>query len=162
MEHREQGAIIIALMIILFSLLSGACKESLSPPSDLSSAGAMFEIDIHRITEATAINFKILKTSAIGQMPRNKFYWVSIETKVTQEKTEQLADAIIKDAIAKTRELYHSYTLHFFYEKDLKSSIEDSKALARANFLPMGGWAKVGRDPIDNYKNYQLTCKLVK
>lgn len=161
MNFLEKGDIIVVFLCILFFLLSGACKE-LSPKQPESfSAVVAPEIDIHKITEATVVNFKILKTSTIGQTPRNRFYWVSIDTKVSLEKAEQLADAIIREAIAKTRDPYHSFTIHFYFADDLKRHLENSKAMARANFLPKGGWSRVDCEPINDYKNYKLTCKLV-
>ena len=161
MKEGEKRYIFVAFLCILFFILSGACRESSSPQVKVFSAVIDPEVDVKKITEATAVNFKILKTSTIGHMPRNRFYWVSIDTKVSPEKAEQLADAIIKEAIAKTREPYHSFTIHFYFKDDLTGRLENSKAMAQANFLPEGGWARVCREPIDGYKNYKLTCKLV-
>jgi hypothetical protein len=42
-------------------------------------------------------------------------------------------------------------------EDELGASVERSRCFARANFLPQGGWVKVGRVPIDDYKDYALT-----
>ena len=158
---REKKNIIFVCWCILFFLLSSGCRESSSPQAEVFSDVIDPEIDVNKITNATAVNFNILKTSTIGNLPRNRFYWVSIDTQVSPEKAEQLADAIIREAIAKTREPYHSFTIHFYIKDDLKAHLENSRAIAQANFLPEGGWSRVGREPIDDYHNYKLTCKLV-
>lgn len=146
---------------ILVFLLFGACRESTSSQAEIFSSVINPEIDVNKIATATAIDFKILKDSTIGQMPQNRFFWVSIANKIPKDKIDLLADAIVRDVINKTSERYHSFTIHFFFEDDFKGSIENSKSVARANFLPEGGWTKVGREPIDNYTNYKLICKLV-
>ncbi len=104
----------------------------------------------------TGVQFKILKTKAIGDMPLHKFYWVSLKKKVSSQKVKDLADSIIKEIIAGKPKTYHSFTIHFFWEDELGERVEKSKSFARANFLPEGDWAKVGRVPIDDYKDYKL------
>ena len=54
---------------------------------------------------------------------------------------------------------YHSITIHFFLETDLRKKIDKSEPCARTSFLPEGGWSQVGRIPINNYEKYELTCE---
>jgi len=119
-------------------------------------AGA--EIDIQKIETLTGVQFKILNTETIGYMPLNKFYWICLPKKVSSQKVKELADSIIKEIIAKKPKTYHSFTVHFFWEDELGERVEQSKSFACANFLPEGDWTKVGRMPLDDYKDYALTC----
>jgi len=90
-------------------------------------------------------------------MPLHKFYWVCLPKKVSTQKVQELADSIIKETIAKKPKAYHSFTVHFFWEDELGECVEKSRSFARANSLPEGDWTKVGRVPIDDYKDYELT-----
>ena len=75
-----------------------------------------------------------------------------------REKIEGLASALIKETIAANPATFYSFTIHFFCEPELAKTIEASRAFAHATFLPGGDWAKVGRVPIDDYKDYVLNC----
>jgi hypothetical protein len=115
------------------------------------------DIDVLKIENLTGIQFKILKTETIGYRPRHRFCWACLPKKVSSQKVKELAKSIIEEIIAKKPKTYHSFTVHFFWEDDLGDCIEKSKSFARANYLPEGSWIKVGRVPIDDYKDYTLT-----
>ena len=147
---------LISFTFIIFSL---SCKKEPSEKSMLQTAQLVgIEIDIQKIENLTDVQFKILKTEIIGYIPLHKFYWVCLKKKVNSQRVEELADSIIKEIIIKKPKTYHSFTIHFFLEDELGASVEKSRCFARANFLPQGGWVKVGRVPIDDYKDYALTC----
>ena len=148
--------LLISFTAIIFSL---SCKKESSEKDMLQTSPLVeAEIDIQKIENLTGVQFKILKAETIGYMPLHKFYWVCLEEKVDNQKVKELADAIIKETIAKKPKTYHSFTVHFFCESELAESVERSKSFSHANFLPEGGWVKVGRVPIDDYKSYKLTC----
>lgn len=149
---------LICFTAIIFSL---SCKKEPLQKNMLQTAPlAGAEIDIQKIQNLTDIQFKILKTETIGYMPLHKFYLVCMQEKAISQKVEQVAYAIIKETIAKKPKTYHSFTIHFFCEDELAESVERSKSFARANYLPEGSWVKVGRVPIDDYKDYELTLTL--
>jgi len=157
---KKVGTIIFLIsftaIIFIFS-----CKNKPSEKTTLQTAPlAGIEIDIQKIENLTGVQFKILKTETIGYMPLHKFYWICMQEKAISQKVEQVADAIIKETIAKKPKTYHSFTIHFFCENELAESFEKSKSFARANYLPEGSWLKVGRVPIDDYKDYKLTLTL--
>ena len=150
----------IGLSVILL-LLSFCCRKK--EPTEKAfeerkGAGAAAEIDVQKVEAATGISFKILKTEAVGFMPRHKFFWVCVPERASKEKIEGLASAIIKETIAANPAAFHSVTIHFFSESELGTTVEASKAFARPTFLPEGNWVKVGRVPIDDYKDYVLNC----
>jgi len=154
---KKVGTIIFLIsftaIIFIFS-----CKNKPSEKTTLQTAPlAGAEIDIQKIENLIGVQFKILKTETIGYMPLHKFYWVCMQEKAISQKVEQVADAIIKETIAKRQKTYHSFTIHFFCEDELDESVEKSKSFAHANYLPEGSWLKVGRVPIDGYKDYKLT-----
>ena len=154
---KKVGAILflISFTFIIFSL---SCKKEPSEKSMLQTAQLVgIEIDIQKIENLTDIQFKILKTETIGHIPLHKFYWVCLKNRVNSQGVEELADSIIKEIIIKKPKTYHSFTIHFFWEDELGASVERSRCFARANFLPEGNWTKVGRIPIDDYKDYELT-----
>ena len=155
---KKVGIIIflISFTAIIFSL---SCKKEPLQKTILQTAPlAGVEIDIQKIESLTGIQFKILKMETIGYMPLHKFYWVCLKNKANSQKIEELANSIIKEIIAKKPKTYHSFTIHFFLEDELGASVERSRCFARANFLPEGDWTKVGRAPLDDYKDYALTC----
>ena len=150
--------LLISFTAIIFSLY---CEKEPLQKTTLQTAPLVGpEIEIQKIENLTGVQFKILKTETIGYMPLHKFYWVCMKEKGTSQKVEQVADAIIKETIAKKPKTYHSFTIHFFCEDELAGSVEKSKSFARANYLPEGSWLKVGRVPIDDYKDYKLTLTL--
>jgi len=146
---------LISFTFIIFSL---SCKKEPSEKSMLQTVQlAGVEIDIQKIENLTDVQFKILKIETIGYIPLHKFYWVCLKKKVNNQRVKELADSIIKEIIIKKPKTYHSFTIHFFLEDELGASVESSRCFASANFLPQGGWVKVGRVPIDDYKDYSLT-----
>ncbi len=147
--------ILISFTFITFSL---SCKKEPSEKPILETAPlAGVEIDMQKIENLTGIQFKILKTETIGYMPLHRFYWVCLPKKANSQKVKELSNAITKEIIAKKPKTYHSFTIHFFWGDELAECVERSKSFARANFLPEGSWFKVGRAPIDDYKDYKLT-----
>jgi len=114
------------------------------------------EINTKAIENSTGCSFRILKTESHGYIPLHKFYWICLKEEVNNQKLEELANAIIRSEILKKPKTYHSFTIHFFQESELKECVEKSKCYARANFLPEGSWVKVGRTPIEDYNDYEL------
>ena len=146
--------------LILFNLIcfGFSCKKEPSREPGIETAQLVgIEIDTKIIEGLVGVQFKIMKTEVIGYMPVHKFYWVCLKERSDRHKVEELAYQIIKDTIAKKPKTYHSFTMHFFLEADMVESVEKSECYARATFLPEGNWLKVGRVPIDDYKNYKLT-----
>jgi len=151
--------ILLIFFILIQIIFNSLCKKE--SPKETTKETALIstaEIDAKKIGNLVGIPFKILKTETIGYIPLHKFYWISIREKVKHQGVEKLADAIIKETIAIRPNAFHSFTIHFFWEDDLADTLEKSKCFARATFLPEGGWLKVGRVPIDEYKNYELNC----
>jgi len=150
----------IGLSVILL-FFSFCCQKKAPPEKPLEERkglAAVTEIDIQKVERATGITFKILKTETVGFMPRHKFFWVCLPERQNKEKIEGLASAIIKETIAANPAAFHSFIIHFFSESELGTTVEASKAFARPTFLPEGNWVKVGRAPIDDYKDYVLNC----
>ncbi len=157
-EEMKKVGTIFVLISFTFITLSLSCKKE--PEKDtifkaIQLVGA--EIDTQKIINLTGIQFKILKTETVGYLPLHKFYWVCLPKKVNSQKVKELSDAITKEIIAKKPKTYHSFTIHFFWEDELAECVERSKSFDHANFLPEGSWLKVGRAPIDDYKDYKLT-----
>jgi len=158
---KKKGTILFLISLILI-ILSFSCKKE--PEKSVESARETWvepEIDIQKINTLTGVEFKILKTETIGYIPLHKFYWICLKEKENIQKIKELADALIKETIAQKTRTYHSFTIHFFCEAELTKTPEKSKSLARANFLPEGKWSKVGMVPIEEYKNYKLTCEFL-
>jgi hypothetical protein len=155
----KKVGIILFLISFNFIIFSISCKKTPSEITMLEKAQPQeTEIDIQKVEKLTGVQFKILKTETIGYIPLNRFYWVCLPNKVPSQKVKELTDSIIKEIIAKNPKTYHSFTIHLFWEDELGECVEESKSFARANFLPEGDWTKVGRVPIDDYKDYKLTC----
>lgn len=160
-----KGTFIKILTLSLFFIpiiFYSSCKKESSKEATVEIpplVGA--EIDAQNIETLTGVPFKILKTETIGYKPLHKFYWISIQEKVSSQKVEELAHTIIKETIARKPKTFHSFTIHLFWEDQLADTVEKSEPFARATFLPEGGWLKVGRDPIDDYGNYKLSCNFI-
>ncbi|NIO48647.1 MAG: hypothetical protein GTN73_04300 [Candidatus Aminicenantes bacterium] len=158
----KKGSVIFLIISFTFIIIGLSCKKAPSEKTMLETAQlAGIEVDTQKIASLTGVQFKILKTQTIGYMPLHRFYWVCLKNKVDSQKVKELADAIIKETIAKRPKTYHSFTVHFFCEDELADSVEKSKSFARTNFLPEGDWTKVGRVPIDDYEDYELTYILL-
>ena len=148
--------------IILFIIFSFSCKKESQTKAGLEKAFITeAEIDVQKIESLTGIQCKILKIETIGYMPINKFYWVCLGEKISSVKVEDLAEAIIKETIAKKPNTFHSFTIHFFCESELAETLERSRCFARAKFLPEGDPLKVGRVPIEDYKSYKLVLTIL-
>lgn len=151
--------LILVFIMLTLVLFSSSCKKKESKKHVTETASVTgIEVDAKKIRKLTGVSFNILKTETIGYAPINKFYWISIKKRVSNQKVEELADAIIKETIAEKPKTFHSFTIHFFWENELTENLSESKRFARATFLPDGDWRKVGRVPIDDYKDYRLTC----
>lgn len=166
-------AIGLGVLVIVASL---CCKKE--PPSDKApvdvrirsgevaargarAGEAIGEIDIQKIEASTGLSFTILKTEALGYMPRHKFFWVCLPERESQERLERLASVLIHETNRAQPAYFHSFTIHFFCEPEMARTVEASRPFARATFLPGGSWVQVGRVPIDDYKDYVLTCELL-
>lgn len=159
MKRWDPGLIAV---LPFFILLLPACQKrgETSRPvgtKSLIAKSAASEIDPEKIAAVVGVRFRVLKTEALGQTTRNKFYWISLGDKVADPKLEELAMAIVHATIAARPQTYHSFAVHFFLESGLKETCEASTAFARATYLPEGIWVKVGRASIEDYKDYRLT-----
>lgn len=146
----------LAIGFVSLCVLAG-CKRAAPPkPADTQAQVVASEIDIQDITTRTGVRFRIIKTDVRGYVPIHKFFWVSVPGPTPDEKIEPLVREIINAFTAKFPSTYHSFTVHLFHENELTGKPEDCWSFAQATFLPEGDWTKVGRIPIDGYKNYQL------
>jgi hypothetical protein len=150
--------VVLVIPLIIFS----ECKktdegEALAEQEFLPE----IEVDQEQITGGLGLNFRILKTGAVGSSLVHKFFWVVLPDMPSQEDLRSLSDAIIKSVIAKKPRVYHSFTIHFFLEKDIQDGNLEGKRFAYANFLPEGSWLKVGRVPVDDYKDYRLLVTMI-
>ena len=149
----------INFVLIIFC---SSCGKELEKETKITNAQvAVDEIDIQKIARLTGCQFKILKSETIGYIPHHKFFWTCLEDEVTSQKLHELAEAIIKETIYKKPKTFHSFTIHFFLESGVEGSAEKPKYFARANFLPEGGWVKVGRVLTEDYNDYELTITSV-
>jgi hypothetical protein len=158
---KKWGPGLVAVLAFIIALIPSCHKEagpgrSSGTESPVAKAAAS-EIDPEKIAAVVGVRFRVLKTEALGQMPRNKFYWVCLGDKVAGPKLEELAMAIVRETIIARPQIYHSFTVHFFLESGLKKTCEASTPFARATYLPEGSWLKVGRASIEDYEDYRLT-----
>lgn len=157
--NKKDLKITLFFFILPLILLLPSCKKNPAEGTTLKTPPLVgTEVDVKKIESQTGISFKILKTESIGYTPLHKFYWVCLKDKINKQRLETLAEAIIKETIVLKPNTYHSFTIHFFWENELRETIGKSPCFARATFLPEGNWQKVGRLPIDDYKNYKLSC----
>lgn len=154
---KKAGITFLLLNFILIIFLSFCKKETKVTNQSLS----VNTIDIHTIENLTGCQFNILKSESLGYIPLHKFYWICLKDEVNNQKLNELAEAIIISTIQKKPKTYHSFTIHFFLESELKERVENSKSFAKANYLPQGSWIKVGRGPIEDYNDYELTCTIL-
>jgi len=159
MRKLSNTFILICFIIII---INSACKKQASNKAspEIQLPGSA-EVDVSKIESSTGLHFEILKTETHGYKPIHKFFWVCLSEKPDEQKLKDLAEAIIKEAISSNPETYHSFTIHFFCESELEETLEKSNRFAQATFLPEGSWLKVGRVPIDDYKDYKLTCEFI-
>jgi hypothetical protein len=165
---RERGKLMkkwepgwIALLAFIVVLLPACRKEGgTRRPAGTErpvTKSAASEIDPEKIATVVGVRFRVLKTEALGQTTRNKFYWICLGDKIAGPKLEELAMAIVRETITARPQTYHSFTMHFFLESELKETCEASTPFARATYLPEGSWLKVGRASIGDYEDYRLT-----
>jgi hypothetical protein len=116
------------------------------------------DIDVKKVSAASGIPFKIIKTEDIGFSPKQRFFWVLTKETPVVQKTEELASAIIKETINLKPQTYHGFTIHFIDEAGFAGTPENSKCFAKATYFPEGSIEKIGRVLIDEYKEYKLVC----
>lgn len=151
-------------ILVLGALLLAACRKAAEPVRPDAGAGGAAgtqvapEVDTEKIAAATGVRFRILKTEEIGLAPCYKFYWVAVGEEDADAKIKALAEALIRGAIAARPRTYHSFTIHFFHDRDLRGAAERSRPFARATFLPGNDWQRVGRVSIEDYAGYELAC----
>ncbi len=155
----------ISLASVFIVLLVG-CQEKAPPEKEAEArlvavAPPAAEIDVLKVEEEAKTAFKLLKTETVGFMPRHRFFWVCLPERASKDKLERLASALIAETIRTNPAFFHSFTVHFFCQTELARTVEASKPFARATYLPEGTWVKVGRVPIDGYKDYVLACTLL-
>ncbi len=155
MKRGELHWVPVLAFVIILSLL--ACRKETGTEKQIAASVAG-EIDSEKIAADVGVRFRVIKTEALGESPRHKFYWVAVAEKPAGPKLEELATAIVRETIAARPRTYHSFTVHFFLEGELKEIAEKSTPFARATYLPEGSWLKVGRASIEDYKDYRLTC----
>jgi hypothetical protein len=140
-----------------------ACKKENTPPlSGPMAPGIYSEIDIQAVMAKMGVKFRVIKTDSQGYDIRHKFLWVCFGNDTINDKVEDVVKSILDTFIAKYPRIYHNYTFHLFYEKDIKSIPENSHTFASATFLPGGDRALIGRIPIDDYKEYWLSFAYTK
>jgi len=153
----------LILLTVIFGVIvfSSFCSKKPSEDKKGLEETVLLEFDVQKIKDTTGLSFKIIKTNEVGYEPLNKFYWVNVEEKLAEEDLRILAQEIIDTAIQNKPRTYHSFTIHFMCRDESQKSKKRLKAFAKATFLPEGSWAKVGRVPIDDYSDYELTCMIV-
>ncbi|HZX10985.1 MAG TPA: hypothetical protein VFG01_08585 [Acidobacteriota bacterium] len=162
MKKREPFFKLILLSVILGIIVFGSfCSKKPSEDKKGVDETVFLEFDVQKIKDSTGMSFEIVKTKNVGYDPLNKFYWVSVEEKLAEEDLRILAQEIIDTAIQSEPQTYHSFTIHFLQEDKAGASREKPKAFAKVTFLPEGSWTKVGRVPINDYSDYELTCTIV-
>ena len=158
---KKWGPGLVAVLAFIVALIP-ACHKEAGPGRSAGTEkpvakSAASEIDPEKIAAVVGVRFRVLKTEALGQMTRNKFYWICLGDKVAGPKLEELAMAIVRETITARPQTYHSFTVHFFLESELKETCEASTPFARATYLPEGSLANVGRASIEDYEDYRLT-----
>lgn len=152
--------LIILTVIFGIIVISSFCSRKPSEDKKGVDETVFLEFDVQKIKDSTGLSFKIIKTKEVGYEPLNKFYWVNIEKKIPMENLKVLAQEIIDAAIQSKPQTYHSFTIHFIYKDKSKETKEEPKAFAKVTYLPEGSWTKVGRVPINDYSDYELTCTM--
>lgn len=153
------SAVFLKFLILILIVFILSCKKE--PEKQISlemSPSIAAEIDIQQIESSTDLQFTILKTQTVGFMPRHRFFWVCLDKEASHQKIEDLAQAIVNEAIANHPNTYHSFMIHFFLKSELRETVESSKSYAQATYLPEGSRQKIRRIAVDNYDDYKLTC----
>ena len=164
MKTTGKSALFFSFMALLFLMIvQSSCEKTPVEKTTFNSVEQrVTEIDVKKVESSTGVLCKILKTEDIGYMPKAKFFWVLLKERAGRQKLEEIASGIIDETTVKKGKIYHSFTFHFFDETGFVGSPERSKAFAKINFFPDGSQDKVGRVPIDDYKNYQFVCLFIK
>ncbi len=158
-EKGKASTIFLKFLILILIVSCLSCKKEPGEQMSLEmSPSIAAEINIQQIESSTGIQFIILKSQTVGYMPRHRFFWVCVENEISQQKTEELAHAIITETISSHPQTYHSFMLHFFLKSELRETVESSKSYAQATYLPEGSWLEIRRIAVDSYDDYKLTC----
>lgn len=162
MERKEMFFKKIVLTVIFFMMVfTFACKQESSEGTfKVIDEALTLGIDVQKIENSTGISFNIIKTKDVGYEPLHKFYWVNVEKKLGEEEMKILAQEIIQAAVENKPNTYHSFTLHFLCKGQSEQTKEKPEAFAKVTYLPEGSWTKVGRVPINDYSDYELTCTI--
>ncbi len=158
-EKGKASTIFLKFLILILIVFGLSCKKEpekqISPEMSPSIAA---KIDIQQIESSIDVQFTILKTETVGYMPRHRFFWVCLDKEASHQKIEDLAQAIVNEAIANNPKTYHSFLIHFFLKSDLRDTVENSKSYAKATYLPEGSWLEIRKNAVDSYDDYKLTC----
>ena len=158
-ENGNVSTVLLLFFIFTLSVFTLSCKkdseEQISPGIPPL---AVSEIDVQQIENSTGLQFSILKTQTVGYMPCHRFYWISLDKQAGPQQIENLAQAIVNEAITNTPKTYHSFMIHFFLKGELGETVENSKSFAQATYLPDGDRQNIRRIPVENYDNYIITC----
>ncbi len=146
----------LILILIVFCL---SCKKEPGEQMSLEMSPSLAaEIYIQQIERSIDVQFVILKTERVGFMPCHRFFWICLDKETSHQKIEDLAQAIVNEAIANNPKTYHSFIIHFFLKSKLGETVERSESYAQATYLPGGSWLEIRRTEVDNYNDYKLTC----
>jgi hypothetical protein len=152
----------VVLIIGCCAALSSCKGEDAQKHSFEAVPQGVSDIDVKKVSTASGILFKIIKTEDIGFSPKQKFFWVLTKETPAVQKTEELASVIIKETINLKPQTYDGFTIHFIDEAGFGGTPENSKCFAKATYFPEGSIEKIGRMPIDEYKEYKLICTFSK
>ena len=148
---------LIFIMNLCFYLLFMTCHKNDNKDAVFEIQSVFdSEVNVEKIEEILGCSFTLLKTETHGFTTKHKFIWICLDLDTEPAMLKKLAHAIIQDIIVQSSNTYHSFTVHFFNKEDFCQTIEDSYSFAKAEYLPKGGWIYVGREPINEYDDYQL------
>jgi hypothetical protein len=162
---KEWGVLSVVSIVLIIgccAALSSCKNEDAQKTSFEAVPQGPSDIDVKKVIAASGIPFKIIKREDIGFFPKQKFFWVLTKETPAVQKTEELASAIIKETINLKPQTYHGFTIHFIDEASFAGTPENSKCFAKATYFPEGSIEKIGRMPIDEYKEYKLVCTFLK
>jgi hypothetical protein len=153
--NRISIAVISCLLFVVAYILICCKVDAPRDMDDKISKSTISDIDPQKVMNITGIPFSIQKSKSFGLRALHKFYWISTSDRLREKDVTNLAETIIKEIILLKSESFHSFTIHFIWQEDLDETVEKSKCYARAYYLPDGEWEKVGRVPLDEYRDYK-------
>jgi len=159
-----RGPVSLVLTVSVFAIVTvtTSCKRGAEEKVAFESV-AQKPVNFH-VQEAAAecgLPMKILEMREFGSDTKHIFFWVLLKEKPDSPKLETVARSILAETIAHKPDTYHVFTIHFFDEAGYRGTIDKSREFAKASFLPEGSPDKIGRVPIDHYKNYKLLLKFL-